>query len=212
MGGQSPIFTKIGVPPMVRITAEAKQANRARLLRAAAEQFALHGIDGANVNEISLAAGFAKGTVYNYFPSKEALFLAVVEEAYRLTERSAEPLPDAPTATRLVNLLNADIEWVRHHEPFARVLARETLNPNPRLYPHIVKAAAPLIDRVVAILRAGIDRGEVRADMPLERLALVFLGLGELALVQHWGSGGTWPQLHEIPAFVSELFLAGAGS
>ena len=170
---------------MVRITAEAKQANRARLLRAAAEQFALDGIEGANVNEISLAAGFAKGTVYNYFPSKEALFLAVVEEAYRLTERSAEPLPDAPTATRLVNLLNADIEWVRHHEPFARVLARETLNPNPRLYPHIVKAAAPLIDRVVAILRAGIDRGEVRADMPLERLALVFLGLGELALVQH---------------------------
>lgn len=197
---------------MVRITAEAKQANRARLLRAAAEQFALDGIEGANVNEISLAAGFAKGTVYNYFPSKEALFLAVVEEAYRLTERSAEPLPDAPTATRLVNLLNADIEWVRHHEPFARVLARETLNPNPRLYPQIVKAAAPLIDRVVAILRAGIDRGEVRADMPLERLALVFLGLGELALVQHWGSGGTWPQLHEIPAFVSELFLAGAGS
>ena len=170
---------------MVRITAEAKQANRARLLRAAAEQFALDGIEGANVNEISLAAGFAKGTVYNYFPSKEALFLAVVEEAYRLTERSAEPLPDAPTATRLVNLLNADIEWVRHHEPFARVLARETLNPNPRLYPQIVKAAAPLIDRVVAILRAGIDRGEVRADMPLERLALVFLGLGELALVQH---------------------------
>ncbi|VAZ90594.1 TetR/AcrR family transcriptional regulator [Mycobacterium pseudokansasii] len=197
---------------MVRITADAKQANRARLLRAAAEQFSLHGIESANVNEISLAAGFAKGTVYNYFPSKEALFLAVVEEAYRLTERSAEPLPNAPTATRLQNLLAADVEWVRDHEPFACVLARETLNPDPRLYPQIVKAAAPLIDRVIVILQDGVERGEVRADMPVERLALVFLGLGELTLVQHWGSGGYWPQLHEIPAFVTELFLTGAGS
>lgn len=197
---------------MVRITAAARQANRAQLLLAAAEQFARHGLEGANVNEISLAAGFAKGTVYNYFPSKEALFLAVVEEAYRLTERSAEPLPDAPTVTRLEKLLAADVEWVRDHEPFARVLARETLNPDPRLYPQIVNAAAPLIDRVVGILRDGVDRGEVRADMPVERLALIFLGLGELMLVQHWGSGGTWPPLHEIPGLVVELFLRGAGS
>ncbi|ASL09519.1 TetR/AcrR family transcriptional regulator [Mycobacterium intracellulare] len=196
---------------MVRVTADAKQVNRARLLWAAAEQFALHGIEGANVNEISLAAGFAKGTVYNYFPSKEALFLAVVEEGYALTERSAEPLPDAPTAIRLEHLLAADVEWVRDHEPFARVLARETLNPDSKLYSRIVKAAAPLIDRVVGILKAGVDRNEVRADMPVERLALVFLGLGELALVQHWNSGGTWPGLQEIPAFVTELFLAGAG-
>lgn len=113
---------------MVRVTADAKQVNRARLLWAAAEQFALHGIEGANVNEISLAAGFAKGPSTT-ISSKEALFLAVVEEGYALTERSAEPLPDAPTAIRLEHLLAADVEWVRDHEPFARVLARRRSIP-----------------------------------------------------------------------------------
>jgi AcrR family transcriptional regulator len=195
---------------MPRITADAKEANRGRLLAAGAEEFARRGLDGANVNEISLAAGLAKGTVYNHFPSKEALFLAVVEEACRLAERSAEPMPDAPTAARLENVLGADVEWACRHEPFARVLIREALNPDPDLYPRIVEAAAPFIDRVIAILRDGVERGEVRRDVPVERLALIFVGLGELALVQHWGSAGAWPRLEEVPELVTGLFLHGA--
>src|SRR5918995_790198 len=65
----------------MRVTSEQKQAHRTRLLEAAAAEFAASGVDGANVNRISLAAGLAKGTIYNYFPSKHDLFLAVVEEA-----------------------------------------------------------------------------------------------------------------------------------
>jgi len=64
---------------------------------------------------------------------------------------------------------------------------------------------------VVAILRDGVERGEVRGDVPVERLALVFVGLGDLMLLQHWGSGGAWPSLEELPAFVTKLFLRGAG-
>ena len=40
---------------------------RQQLLQAAAEEFAGRGYSGANINRISLAAGFAKGTIYNYF-------------------------------------------------------------------------------------------------------------------------------------------------
>ncbi len=53
---------------------------RLALLAAATEAFARDGYAGANVNSISLAAGFAKGTIYNYFPSKRALLLALIEE------------------------------------------------------------------------------------------------------------------------------------
>ena len=41
---------------MARINADAKQATRKRLLEAGASEFAKHGLEGANVNEISLAA------------------------------------------------------------------------------------------------------------------------------------------------------------
>jgi AcrR family transcriptional regulator len=196
---------------MARVTEQTKELHRTRLLEAAAAEFAQSGVDAANVNGISLSAGLAKGTVYNYFPSKEALFLAVVEQACTRAAQRAEPVaPDAPTKDRLRAILAGDIEWAREDEDFARVLVREALRADPRFYPRIIAAAAPFVEKVAEILGEGVERGEVRGDMPVERLALIFTGLGELALLQHWGTGGGWPALDEIPDLITGLFLDGA--
>ena len=49
-----------------------------------------------------------------------------------------------------------------------------------------------------------------RIDLPPPQLALAFVGMLTLLFVQHWGSGGTWPSLDEIPQLVVALFLDGA--
>lgn len=194
-----------------RGTERSKAATRERLLEAAAAEFAARGLDAANINEISLGAGLAKGTVYNYFPSKEALFLAVIEHGCALAAQAADAVaPRAPIRERLRAAIEADIAWARAHEPFARVLVRELLHANPRLYPAVLQAAAPLLESVVGILADGQARGEIRTDIPPDRLALAFLGLGDLALVQHWGTAGAWPSYDEIPDLVLRLFLEGA--
>jgi AcrR family transcriptional regulator len=196
---------------MPRLTEQGKSENRQRLLDAAAAEFARRGLEEANINEISLAAGFAKGTVYNHFDSKQELFLAVVEEACELAAAGAREVPaGAPTRERLCAALAGDVEWARSHEPFARVLVREVLTPNPRLYPRVLEAAAPFISRIREILADGVKRGEVRSDLAVEELALVFVGFGDLALIQHWGSDGAWPRLEEIPNLITSLFLEGA--
>lgn len=61
-----------------RLRRDAAQ-NRERLLRAAADVFAEHGLD-ANVSEVARRAGLGTGTLYRRFPTKEALIdeLAVV--------------------------------------------------------------------------------------------------------------------------------------
>lgn len=69
---------------MPRIPSHMKEIVRERLVRAAAEHFARYGFDGARIDAISAHAGFAKGTVYNYFDSKAELFGAVVEHGARL--------------------------------------------------------------------------------------------------------------------------------
>ena len=69
-----------------------------RLVAPVAARFE-HELTGANINRISTDAGCAKGTVYNYFPSREALFSAVLEGGseqavarYRpATSRAASP-------------------------------------------------------------------------------------------------------------------------
>jgi len=64
-------------------------ATRARILSAATSEFARHGFGGARVDRIAAKAGANKRMLYYYFGSKDALFLAVLEEAYAHI-RSAE--------------------------------------------------------------------------------------------------------------------------
>ena len=56
-----------------------KQAKRAEITRAAAEVFARKGFRGALVDEIAVAAGVSKGSVYGYFKNKEELFYATFQ-------------------------------------------------------------------------------------------------------------------------------------
>lgn len=191
----------------VKISRQAQEASRERLLAAAADAFARRGIDGANINEISLAAGLGKGTVYNYFASKVVLFAAVVEEACRLAAGGARSVGSgAPTRDRLRAAVASDMAWAHDHEAFARVLVREVFAGKPEVYARIVQAGAPYIDHVAGVLRDGIARGEVRADADVEELALIFAGLGLLMLAHHWGSGGAWPTFEEIPDLVVRTF------
>jgi TetR/AcrR family fatty acid metabolism transcriptional regulator len=194
----------------MRVTDEQKKLHRSRLLEAAAAEFALAGVDGANVNRISVSAGLAKGTIYNYFDSKRELFLAVVEEASARAASGADAPRDAPVAERLRALLESDVEWVRQHEDFARVLVREALAGDPRFQPDLVAAAAPFVERVAEILATGVERGEIRADLEVDQLALLFSGLCELAVSLHWGAGDGWPGLDDIPELITRLFLDGA--
>ena len=56
---------------MPRVSEATRTENRARLLAAAADAFAEHGLHGARIDDISLAAGLAKGTVYNSLDEME---------------------------------------------------------------------------------------------------------------------------------------------
>src|SRR5688572_11769799 len=58
---------------------EDKQAKREQILAAAAKLFTRMPFEDIKVERIAEACGFAKGTVYLYFPSKEELFLELYE-------------------------------------------------------------------------------------------------------------------------------------
>jgi AcrR family transcriptional regulator len=192
---------------MPRVSAETKQATRARLLAAAAEEFGRVGLARANVDAISLAAGYAKGTIYNYFPSKEELFLAVVEEAVAQATAAGSAPTEAPAWERLAATLAGFCAWAREHDPFARVLVRECLMGTPGLYPRVMGAEAPLVGELAAILRQASASGELRDDVPAELLALAIAGLTDLALVEHWASDNSTPSLDAIPELVLTLLL-----
>jgi len=196
---------------MARVTSGSKAITRQRLLQTAAELFARDGFEGASVDRISVEAGFAKGTVYNYFPSKDALFAAVIEEAARrAAELYAGSHPSGTVRERLLGLARADVQVLREQEPFTRVLVREAMTFRAETYPLIVRHLAPFLRVVEETLADGARRGEVRGDAPPAQLALVFTGLLSLHYVQHWGSEASWPALDDVPELVVSAFLDGA--
>lgn len=82
----------------MRLTSPKREARYRQLLQAALRIFARDGIDGASVADIADAAGVAKGSVYLYFDSKEALAGDLVrhlftfeDDGLRLSQES-EPL------------------------------------------------------------------------------------------------------------------------
>ncbi|MBN8900703.1 MAG: TetR/AcrR family transcriptional regulator, partial [Rhodospirillales bacterium] len=62
------------------ITDALSPEKHAQILRGAAEVFAADGYEGASMARIATVAGVSKGTLYNYFPSKAALFTAFVQD------------------------------------------------------------------------------------------------------------------------------------
>lgn len=64
------------------------EKKRARILKIATAEFADKGFRGANINVIAKKANISIGSMYNYFSTKENLFLTVADEAYNHLERA----------------------------------------------------------------------------------------------------------------------------
>jgi TetR/AcrR family transcriptional regulator of autoinduction and epiphytic fitness len=90
-------------PRPARLTERKRQA----ILEAAIAEFRSQGFDATSMDRIAASAGVSKRTVYNHFPSKDALFAEILQ---RLWQRSAEMLsvpyrPDRPLREQLLQLL-----------------------------------------------------------------------------------------------------------
>ena len=142
-----------------------QEETRQQLLAAATAEFAREGYVGANVNRISRAAGFAKGTIYNYFPSKEALMNALIDDIAGthvafVVERVLHA--DGP-ASRLQRFFEAGFAFVSAHLAQALVMINILYGPHTAFKNHMYQAYQPLfqlLDR--EILAPGMAAGVFR--------------------------------------------------
>src|SRR5262245_64418736 len=62
---------------------KAPEANRAQILKAAADEFAARGVKGASMDAIAARTHTTRALINYYFGSKEKLYIAVLEQAYK---------------------------------------------------------------------------------------------------------------------------------
>ena len=146
-------------------------ATRRRILDAATNEFAGKGLAGARVNEIARRARINKRMLYHYFGDKEALWLAVLEEAYLNIRSNEQKLDVSRLAPKLGmrRLIEFNLSYVHSHPEFISLLLTENVH-RARYLRRSRKVRAlhtSLLDVITDLLargrRAGVFRDRVDA-------------------------------------------------
>ena len=153
-------------PPRRRRDAE---ATRARILKAAAVEFAQHGFAGGRGDRIARRARSSERMVYYYFGSKDGLFRAVLEGVYaslRDAERAVQLDPDDP-ARALEQFCRFVWRYYADHPGFISLLNTENLHRarNLRRSGRLDELVGPVVGLLSQLLADGQARGLFRADV-----------------------------------------------
>ncbi|HVV91375.1 MAG TPA: helix-turn-helix domain-containing protein [Solirubrobacterales bacterium] len=194
----------------MRVKPQVKEESRRALLAAAARAFAERGYHGTGIDRVSVDAGLAKGTVYNYFASKRDIFESVLLEACALAAEAADSVPaSVPVRRRLEAFVAGNLAWSRADPALATVFARTLTAGDAADRGLILEAAMPCVEKVAEILDAAVERRELILEAPSRALAVTFIVLANVLLLQADEGGIGWPDADMLPTVAAGLFLEG---
>lgn len=154
---------------MPKLSETEKEARRRRVLDGARRCFARHGYEGATVVRLEREIGLSRGAIFNWFPSKQDLFLALAaEDNARLLALFAEDGFDA----LLEAVTEHEPDWLAVYLEFGR-----RLKADPELRERWIAIAPPeALERSRAWIERGQESGELRSDVSAEEIGQ-FIGV-----------------------------------
>jgi AcrR family transcriptional regulator len=173
-----------------------------RIVAAARGRFLAHGVDGASLREIARDADTNIGMVVYYFPTKDDLFLAVVEEVYSGVVRDLGEILGAAGSAR-DRLRGAFVRLGRASDlelEVIQLVVREGLSSSARLRQILARFMRGHVPLLIATIAEGTRKGEFDASIPAPLILVAAMGLGAL------------PQLARRAARALPLFAALPGA
>jgi TetR/AcrR family transcriptional regulator len=158
-----------------------REANEARILRAAEKTFALHGFRGTTTESIAAEAGLPKANVHYYFGTKANLYREVLKgilEDWMQAAAAFEADDDPERALR--NYITAKMEFSRQRPYGSRVWASEIMRGAPVMERFLGTTLKAWVNARVKGIRSWIDTGRIRAVDPEAFLYMIW------AVTQHY--------------------------
>ena len=162
---------------------------RAAVISAAIEEFLAAGFDATSMDRVAARAGVSKRTVYNHFPSKEALFAAIMRQLWESSDAGSAPAYSAsePLRPQLLQLLLKKLSLL-NNEAFlslARVAIAAGIHSPERARDMVARMGEREEDLSVWVRAAAAD-GRLKTEDP------VFASLQLQGLVKAFAF---WPQV-----------------
>ena len=165
------------LPPRTRI----QEKNRAAILGAGLDVFSAQGFHGATLDQIASQAGLSKPNLLYYFPSKEAVYTALLEG---LLDDWLAPLqaldPDGEPQDEILAYVARKLAMSRDMPRESRLFAGEILQGAPRIGSALAGELRDLVDLKAAVIRGWAEAGRIARVDPHHLIFSIW------ALTQHY--------------------------
>lgn len=155
-------------------------AKRDRIIEAAAETFARLGFEGCDMAQVARRAGVAKGSLYNYFQSKEEMFLFICHDGLERSRRAVYGRiePDWPVRRQIEHIFRAGAEFALDRPQYPQLYLTLAASGFDHLTHRLAaEAEGPTAKFLKDMLRRGVDRGELAAGLDIDLAAFSINGM-----------------------------------
>jgi len=188
-----------------------KAAIRAKIIATAIDLFSKHGISGVTVEQIAEAADIGKGTIYNYFDTKEAVVVAFMVDLERKVQAQIPRI--AKSHGDLASILTKYVQFqfrqkARYH-PFVRVFLGQMFGATEHFIPYIFEMQKAIDPPLETLFRNLQDRRIIRRDIDIQKLIEVFKTI-HIGVTCLWAiEGPPFTSTGQVLKLQMELFSTG---
>jgi AcrR family transcriptional regulator len=192
---------------------QGRDERRTQLLDAARKVFAVKGFHAATVDDITRAAGVAKGTFYLYFAEKRTIFYELIQRFFEMvTEAGMSVAADVDTTGDFLEHVGRAARRLatifRENRDLVRLTYRESMSMDERLE-RMVREFYRRMGQIEADnIRLGVKLGLLRDDIDPLVAAFAQIGMVERVLLQ-WMFDRSSPEVPDLVRQVVELAYRG---
>jgi len=158
-----------------------QKKNHAAILKAGLEVFSQFGFRGSTIDQVAETAGLSKPNLLYYFPSKEAIYTALLSQ---LLENWLEPLQaldrHGDPVEELLAYAKRKLAMSQHFPQESRLFANEIIQGAPRISDVLRGELKTLVDETARVINAWVAEGLIK---PVDPYHLIF---SIWALTQHY--------------------------
>lgn len=166
--------------------ARAVAAKRTAILTAALALFSQFGVHGTSLDKVAEGADVSKTNLLYYFPSKEALYIAVLKDILDVWLAPLRALrEDQQPLVAIKDYIRLKLEVSRDHPQASRLFCMEMLQGAPLLKGELEGDLKGLVDEKSAVIEGWINQGKLAAVEPHHLIFMLW------ATTQHYADFST---------------------